>query len=75
VPPDAAKLLELYRGILRIRRFEERVYYLFLQGEIPGTLHQYQGRRQSRSASATSSSAPTGSPRRTGRTGTRSQRA
>ncbi len=43
MPPDAAKLLELYRGILRIRRFEERVYYLFLEGEIPGTLHQYQG--------------------------------
>ena len=43
MPPDAAKLLELYRGMLRIRRFEERVYYLFLEGEIPGTLHQYQG--------------------------------
>jgi TPP-dependent pyruvate/acetoin dehydrogenase alpha subunit len=26
-----------------IRRFEERVYLLFLDGEIPGTLHQYQG--------------------------------
>jgi len=43
VPPDAAALLELYRGMIRIRRFEERVYYLFLEGEIPGTLHQYQG--------------------------------
>ena len=29
--------------MLLIRRFEERVYYLFLEGEIPGTLHQYQG--------------------------------
>jgi len=29
--------------MLLIRRFEERVYYLFLQGEIPGTLHQSQG--------------------------------
>jgi TPP-dependent pyruvate/acetoin dehydrogenase alpha subunit len=29
--------------MLRIRRFEERVYLLFLEGEIPGTLHQYQG--------------------------------
>ncbi len=43
MPPDAAKLLELYRAMLRIRRFEERVYFLFLEGEIPGTLHQYQG--------------------------------
>ena len=43
MPPDDAELLELYRGMLRIRRFEERVYFLFLEGEIPGTLHQYQG--------------------------------
>jgi TPP-dependent pyruvate/acetoin dehydrogenase alpha subunit len=34
---------ELYRRMLLIRRFEERVYRLFLEGEIPGTLHQYQG--------------------------------
>jgi len=26
-----------------VRRFEERVYLLFLEGEIPGTVHQYQG--------------------------------
>ncbi len=43
MPPDAVDLLELYRGMLRIRRFEERVYLLFLEGEIPGTMHQYQG--------------------------------
>lgn len=36
-------LLALYRKMLLLRRFEERVYYLFLQGELPGTLHQYQG--------------------------------
>lgn len=41
--PDPKVLLELYRTMLLIRRFEERVYYLFLEGEIPGTLHQYQG--------------------------------
>lgn len=29
--------------MLLIRRFEERVYLLFLDGEIPGTLHQCQG--------------------------------
>jgi TPP-dependent pyruvate/acetoin dehydrogenase alpha subunit len=34
---------QLYRQMLLIRRFEERVYRLFLEGEIPGTLHQYQG--------------------------------
>jgi TPP-dependent pyruvate/acetoin dehydrogenase alpha subunit len=33
----------LYRQMLMIRRFEERVYRLFLAGEITGTLHQYQG--------------------------------
>jgi TPP-dependent pyruvate/acetoin dehydrogenase alpha subunit len=43
VPPDSATPLDLYREMLRIRRFEERVYTLFLEGEIPGTLHQYQG--------------------------------
>jgi TPP-dependent pyruvate/acetoin dehydrogenase alpha subunit len=40
VPTDLAAL---YRAMLLIRRFEERVYLLFLEGEIPGTLHQYQG--------------------------------
>jgi TPP-dependent pyruvate/acetoin dehydrogenase alpha subunit len=40
---DAAHGLNLYRRMLLIRRFEERVYLLYLQGEIPGTLHQYQG--------------------------------
>jgi TPP-dependent pyruvate/acetoin dehydrogenase alpha subunit len=34
---------DLYRTMVLIRRFEERVYHLFLDGEIPGTLHQYQG--------------------------------
>lgn len=39
--PD--KLLHLYRQLVLLRRFEERVYNVFLQGELPGTLHQYQG--------------------------------
>ncbi len=42
MPPEAA-LLHLYRTMRLIRRFEERVYHLFLDGEIPGTVHQYQG--------------------------------
>ncbi len=41
--PELVPLLELYRTMRLIRRFEERVYHLFLDGEIPGTLHQYQG--------------------------------
>ncbi len=35
--------LGLHRQMLAIRRFEERVYTLYLEGEIPGTLHQCQG--------------------------------
>ena len=41
--PEPETLTELYRQMLLIRRFEETVYYLFLEGEMPGTLHQYQG--------------------------------
>jgi acetoin:2,6-dichlorophenolindophenol oxidoreductase subunit alpha len=33
----------LYRGLLLCRRFEERVYYLFLEGRMPGTIHQATG--------------------------------
>jgi pyruvate dehydrogenase E1 component alpha subunit len=40
---DAAFLLRLYRQMVLIRRFEERVKYLFLEGVMPGTIHQYQG--------------------------------
>ena len=40
---DASHELDLYRRMQLIRRFEERVYLLYLQGEIPGTLHQSQG--------------------------------
>lgn len=40
---DTEHLLVLYERMLLLRRFEERVYHLFLQGELPGTLHQYQG--------------------------------
>ena len=43
VQPEPETLAGLYRQMLLIRRFEETVYYLFLEGEIPGTLHQYQG--------------------------------
>jgi len=36
-------LLSLYRKMVRIRQFEERVKYLFLEGIMPGTIHQCQG--------------------------------
>jgi TPP-dependent pyruvate/acetoin dehydrogenase alpha subunit len=37
------KALSLYKQMTLIRRFEDHIYFLFLQGEIPGTIHQYQG--------------------------------
>ncbi|MFH1616412.1 MAG: thiamine pyrophosphate-dependent dehydrogenase E1 component subunit alpha [Planctomycetota bacterium] len=36
-------LLRIYRTMVLIRQFEERVKYLFLEGIMPGTIHQYQG--------------------------------
>src|SRR5580700_6946396 len=42
-PADSGLRESLYRRMLLIRRFEARVYRLFLEGEIAGTLHQYQG--------------------------------
>jgi len=36
-------LIGLYRQMVLIRRFEERVKYLFLEGVMPGTIHQSQG--------------------------------
>src|SRR5208337_5014309 len=40
---DRKFLLSLYRKMLLIRQFEERVKYLFLEGIMPGTIHQYHG--------------------------------
>lgn len=37
------ELLKMYRLMVTIRRFEDHLYQLFLQGLVPGTLHQYQG--------------------------------
>jgi TPP-dependent pyruvate/acetoin dehydrogenase alpha subunit len=36
-------VLEMFRKMVLIRRFEDYLYQLFLQGKVPGTLHQYQG--------------------------------
>jgi len=38
-----AFLLSLFRKMVLIRQFEERVKYLFLEGIMPGTIHQYNG--------------------------------
>jgi len=37
------KMIEMYRKMLEIRHFEQRIYYLFLEGLIPGTIHLYTG--------------------------------
>ena len=36
-------LLGLYERLVLIREFEERVKFLFLEGTMPGTIHQCQG--------------------------------
>jgi pyruvate dehydrogenase E1 component alpha subunit len=36
-------IASLYRKMLLIRQFEQRVKYLFLEGIMPGTIHQYIG--------------------------------
>jgi TPP-dependent pyruvate/acetoin dehydrogenase alpha subunit len=35
--------LEKYRGMQRIRRFEDKAEAIHAQGEIPGALHTYAG--------------------------------
>jgi pyruvate/2-oxoglutarate/acetoin dehydrogenase E1 component/TPP-dependent pyruvate/acetoin dehydrogenase alpha subunit len=41
--PTDAELIGFYETMVRIRRFEENVYDLFLQGGMPGTIHLYIG--------------------------------
>jgi acetoin:2,6-dichlorophenolindophenol oxidoreductase subunit alpha len=36
-------LLNFYKKMVQIRRFEERIRFLFLEGKMPGTIHQYIG--------------------------------
>jgi len=43
MPNRAVPLLDMYRTMLTIRRFEERCNYLYMQGRIPSTLHLYIG--------------------------------
>lgn len=37
------KLLWMYTTMVKIRRFENRIHLLFLEGKMPGTIHLYQG--------------------------------
>jgi len=43
MPKGNIPLLDYYRKMLTIRRFEERCNYLYMQGRIPSTLHLYIG--------------------------------
>lgn len=40
-------LLDLYERMVMVREFEERVKLLFLEGSMPGTIHQCQGQEAS----------------------------
>ncbi|MCL6509283.1 MAG: hypothetical protein K6U78_01200 [Anaerolineae bacterium] len=40
---SSSLLLTMFRQMVLIRRFEDHLYQLFLQGLVPGTLHQSQG--------------------------------
>lgn len=42
-PIPKEEQLAMYRTMVLIRSFEDHLYRLFLQGLLPGTLHQYQG--------------------------------
>ena len=37
------KMLDIYERMVLNRKYEERVYYLFLEGAVPGTVHQSMG--------------------------------
>jgi len=41
------KKLAMYRSMVLCRMFEEQVNSLFLQGKLPGTIHQAQGQEAS----------------------------
>ncbi len=43
MPRSESQLLDMYRTMLTIRRFEERCNHLYMQGRIPSTLHLYIG--------------------------------
>lgn len=44
---SAEDRIGIFRRMLLCRMFEDRVFYLFLQGRMPGTIHQAQGQEAS----------------------------
>ncbi len=45
--PSNEKALGMYRKMYTIRKYEESIYYLFLEGIMPGTIHQSTGEEAS----------------------------
>lgn len=41
--PEKNKLIQMYQKMYEIRRFEDKLYQLFLTETMPGTMHQYNG--------------------------------
>lgn len=41
--PEKERALGMYRKMYQIRQYEETIYYLFLEGIMPGTIHQSHG--------------------------------
>ncbi len=41
--PEKERALGMYRQMYQIRQYEETIYYLFLEGIMPGTIHQSHG--------------------------------
>ena len=45
--PAKEKALGMYKKMYTIRQYEERIYFLFLEGIMPGTIHQSHGEEAS----------------------------
>ena len=41
--PTKEKALGMYKKMYTIRKYEESIYYLFLEGIMPGSIHQSLG--------------------------------
>lgn len=41
--PEKSKALGMYEAMILIRKYEERIYFLFLEGKISGSIHQSHG--------------------------------
>lgn len=44
---DKARVLKMYEQLFLLRTYEEKIYFLFLEGVMPGTIHQSQGQEAS----------------------------